>query len=822
VVPSIAKTKQHATIPAPQPLANPITKSTMNLQPRDTYEKLEFDKVLKLLEEQCNGEMSRDMVREMKPSTGVRQINRWLDEVDEFKQGTEEKNMFSIGAYDDISEELRMLQIEGYVLSESGLAKLNVLLLQAKGIFGFFKTESRKSTYETLFGLIRELHYEQELSNEIERVIDAEGVIRSDASDELSRIRRLIGSKQREVEKTFRQVIEKYRRAGYLSDTVESMRTGRRVLSVPSEHKRKIRGIIHDESATGKTAFIEPDAVIGINNDIFDFQQEEKREIYRILRELSATLRPYVEHIRDYRDLIAYLDVVQAKAVLARQLKAERPKVDHRPTLGIVEGRHPLLYLKNKPFGKKTVPFDLTLTGTNRILMLSGPNAGGKSITMKSVGLIQLMLQCGLLVTVNKESEMGVFKQLFADIGDQQSIEDDLSTYSSRLKNAKAFLNAADNATLVLIDEFGSGTDPASGGAIAEGVLDGLNYRKVFGLITTHYSNLKIYAYKTKGIVNGGMHFDTETLDPTYELKVGKPGSSYAFEIATKSGLPQRVMEYARRRAGKNERAVDQLLLDLQREKAETVEKLQSLEGKQKTLDALTRTYEELRKDMEVRRKRLKLEAKESALEETAKYNKEMENLIRDLREEKKLEEAKEKAKELRTKRTKIAEQVTELVEDIYYAPIKNGEEEPIKVGNHVRLRAGGATGEVETINKKRATVIVGDLRLEVKIRDLELVNAPLTIRRQKSVNSNLGATATFSNKLDVRGMRFEEVLATMEVFVDRALMANASQLRIVHGKGTGTLKRAVRQKLGEYSHKFTLTTPPREAGGDGVTIVDL
>jgi len=794
----------------------------MNLLPRDTYEKLEFDKVLALLEALCNGEMSRRMVRDMAPSTGVREINRRLDEVAEFKQGTNDRNMFTIGAYDDVSEELRMLQIEGYVLSESGLAKLNVLLLQTKGIYGFFSSDGRKENYEALYALIRKIDFEQALSQEIEAVIDAEGVIRSDASEELMRIRRLIGSKQREVEKTFRQVIEKYRRAGFLSDTVESMRNGRRVLSVPSEHKRKIRGIIHDESATGKTAFIEPDAVIGINNDIFDFQQEEKREIYRILRELSDKLRPYVAQMEDYADLIGYLDVVQAKAALARQMKAERPKVHHRPTIGILEGYHPLLYLKNKPYGKKTVPFELRFSGKNRILMLSGPNAGGKSITMKSVGLLQLMLQCGMLVTVDAESEMGVFKQLFADIGDQQSIEDDLSTYSSRLKNAKEFLKAADDTTMILIDEFGSGTDPASGGAIAEGILDGLNYKRVWGVITTHYSNLKIYAYKTKGIVNGGMHFDTETLDPTYELKIGKPGSSYAFEIATKSGLPGRVMEYARKRAGKNERAVDQLLVDLQREKAESEDKLAELTTKQKTLDALTRTYEELRKDMEVRRKRLKLEAKEASLEETAKYNKEMENLIRELREDKKIEEAKEKAKELREKRQTIATQVTELVEDIYYAPVKGGEEEEIKVGDHVRLRTGGATGEVETINKKRATVIVGDLRLEVKLRDLEPADAPLTIRRNKSVTSNVAATSTFSNKLDVRGMRFEEVLATMEAFVDNALIANANQLRIVHGKGTGTLKRAVRQKLAEYNHSFKLTTPPREAGGDGVTIVDL
>lgn len=792
----------------------------MQLLPRDAYEKLEFDKILLLLEEKCGGELGKSIVRDMEPSEKVREINRWLDETMEFKQGTDDRNMVTIGAYDDVSEELRMLRIEGYVLSESGLAKLNILLLQAKGIFKFF-TEGKQTLYPSLYELIRKVTYQPELSQAIEQVIDAEGVIRSNASDELSRIRRLIGSKQREVEKTFRQVIEKYRRAGYLADTVESMRNGRRVLTVPSEHKRKIRGIIHDESATGKTAYIEPDAVIGINNDIFDFQQEEKREIYRILRELSDTLRPYVEHIEDYRDLIGYLDVVQAKAILARQLKAERPKVGHRPALGLLEARHPLLYLKNKPYGKKTVPFELKMTGKNRILMLSGPNAGGKSITMKTVGLLQLMVQSGLLVTADAESEMGVFKHLFADIGDQQSIEDDLSTYSSRLKNARGFLKDADDATLVLIDEFGSGTDPASGGAIAEGVLDGLHHRKVFGVITTHYSNLKIYAYKTKGILNGGMHFDQETLAPTYELKVGRPGSSYAFEIAKKSGLPPRVLEYARKRAGKNERAVDQLLVDLQREKAESEEKLREVEQKQKTLDALTRTYEELHRSMEVRRKRLKLEAKEQALQETAKYNKEMENLIRNLREGKKIEDAKEKAKELREKREEIGKEVQGLVEDIYYAPTAKTEK-PIHVGDFVKLRTGGATGEVETVDKKKAVVIINDMRMTVKLRDLEHANESLNLRGTRSISSSVSSTSTFSPKLDVRGMRYEEVLATTEAFVDQALMSNANQLRIVHGKGTGTLKRAVRQKLAEYKQGFSLSTPPREAGGDGVTIVDM
>ena len=795
----------------------------MQLLPADTPEKLEFDKVLALLERQCNGDLGRAAARALAPSVKVTEIVRWLDEVSEFRQGTEERAMLEIHAYDDVSEELKALRVEGYALVESGLAKLNVLLLQAKQVFVFFQSVPRQTRFPALYAIVAQREYVPELSAAIEAVIDAEGTIRSDASEELSRIRRLLGSKQREVDKAFRAVIEKYRRAGYLSDTVESFRNGRRVLAVAAEHKRQIRGIIHDESATGKTAYLEPDEVIGINNDIFDLQQEERREIYRILRELSATLRPYVDHIVTYRDLIVYLDVVQAKSRLATQMKAERPQVDHRPRLVIREGRHPLLYLKNRPYGKPTVPFDLTLSGKNRILMLSGPNAGGKSIAMKSVGLLQLMLQAGLLVTVDKESEMGVFQRLFTDIGDQQSIEDDLSTYSSRLKNARDFSRSADDRTLVLIDEFGSGTDPMLGGAIAEGILENLNRAGVFGVITTHYSNLKIYAYKTAGIVNGGMHFDKDNLKPTYELKVGRPGSSYAFEIAQKSGLPEDVLAYARKRAGKNERAVDQLLVDLQREKQEVEERLAQMEHKQKTLDALTRTYEELHRDIEVRRKRLKLEAKEQSLAETAKYNKEMENLIRSLREEKKLDEAKEQARSLRAEREKISEQVTELRETIYYQP-KSGKQgkRQFAAGDYVKLRTGGTAGTIESIDKKRAIVIVGDLRLTANLRDLEHAESPLNLRRERSVSSDIQGVAAFSNKLDVRGMRYEEVLHTTQAFVDQALMANASQLRIVHGKGSGALKRAVRQKLQEYNHDFQLSTPPREQGGEGVTIVDL
>ena len=793
----------------------------MQLEPGDIYDKLEFDKIIDLLESSCYGERGRVAVQELKPSTDLEQIDRWLAEVDEFKRTLERRDNFPIGAYQEIAEELRMLEIEGFVLPEEGLQKLNVLLLFIRDIYRFFTLE-RQEAYLALYDIIRPIEFNEELLQAIEQVIDEDGNIRPDASPELQKIRRHIQSKYREMDRQFKLIIDNYRKKGWLTDNVESFRNARRVLSVPSEHKRKIRGIIHDESSTGRTAFIEPEGVIDINNDLFDLQQEEKREIYRILRELSATIRPYLPFLHQYRDLIVRFDVIQTKAQLALRLNAVRPRTQAKPTLAIIKGRHPLLFLKNKDLGRKTIPFDLSLFGKNRILVLSGPNAGGKSITMKSVGLLQLMFQCGLLLPVDGQTQMGVFKQLFADIGDQQSLENDLSTYSSRLENARVFVENADRDTLVLIDEFGSGTDPKIGGAIAESILFELNRSKVYGVITTHYSNLKVFAFKTHGLVNGSMHFDKDNLAPSYELKVGRPGSSYAFEIAAKSGLQGRVLKYARKRIGSNERAVDDLLVDLQREKQEVEEKLAELQNKQATLDRLTKTYEQLHRDLEYRRKKHKLEKKEEALQQTAQENREMERLIRELKEEKNLEKAKKVALEIKYQRQELSEQVGDLREDIYHPETEVIEDRPLEVGDHVRLKTGGATGEIESIDRKNAIVIMGGMRMTVKLRDLQLAKTPLSIRSTQSVHSDVDYAARFDSKIDIRGMRYVEAVKVIEEFVDQAILADASSLRIVHGKGNGSLRKAVKKKLREYNVPMEISHPEAEAGGDGVTLVQF
>ncbi len=796
----------------------------MQLLPRDLFEKLEFDKVLELLEKECLGDLGQQAVRALQPMDRLGSIDKRLEEASEFKRTFERDERFPIVPYYDVSEELRMLEVEGYVLPEEGLRLINIQLCNIRDIFLFFYT-SRRETYAALYDIIRRQSFENGLIEAINKVIDEEGNIRPDASPELLRIRKQILAKHKELERQFRIIINEYKSKGWLADNVESLRNGRRVLSVPSEHKRKIRGIIHDESTTGKTAFIEPEAIIEINNDIFDLETDERREIYRILKELSAQLRPYVPQMRAYQDIMVRYDVIHAKARLALQMEATKPVLKDKPYFGIVRGRHPLLYLKNKKVGRVTVPFDFQLHGSNRILMLSGPNAGGKSITLKSVGLMQLMLQSGLLIPVAEGSELGIFKEIFADIGDQQSIEDDLSTYSSRLENMRNFLENASPQTLVLIDEFGSGTDPQIGGAIAEAILNELNRRQVFGVITTHYSNLKIYAFKSRGIINGSMYFDKENLAPTYELQVGRPGSSYAFEIAQKSGLGKKVLEYAKNRTGKNEKAVDQLLVDLQREKQELEIELRQMKEQQEKLDKLIKNYEQLHRELEFRRKKIKLESKEQALQQVARDNKDVERAIREIKEAQNLEKAKQIAQQVKAERQQLAQEVTALREDIYYLPPTQAEQaqEKIQVGDFVKLRTGGATGMVESIDRNKAMVQIGEMRMMIQLRDLQSARAPLEIQSSRGVQHDVATSSTgFQSKIDLRGMRFDEALKVVEDFVDQALLSNTPYLRILHGKGNGTLRKAVRQKLREYKVEMTISHPEPEQGGDGVTLVEI
>lgn len=796
----------------------------MNFEPKDVFRKLEFDKILDLLEKEALTAMAAEELAGISPLTDFKSIDLMLRETREFKLILEKNDRFPVESFPDIRADLKMLEKEGYTLQTESFQGILRVLSLIRDVFKFFAAGPKKEIYPKLYDITRPLTFDEGLIKAITAVFDDKGEIRPDASPELMRIRREMQQKVRELDARFRQVIQEYRSKGWLSDTPESFRNHRRVLSVPAEHKRKIRGIIHDESDTGRTAFIEPEPVIEINNDIFDLEQEERREIFRILRDLSDTIRPYAPLIDQYLATLIRFDVIHAKARLAVSMRAGMPILHEKPVIGIKKGYHPLLYLKNKPLGRKTVPFELRLNGENHILILSGPNAGGKSVAMKSVGLLQLMLQCGLLVPVHELSEFGIFKQVFADIGDQQSLDDDLSTYSSRLQNARAFIQKATPQTLVLIDEMGSGTDPKPGGAIAEAILRQLHRKGVFAVITTHYSNLKVFAFRNPGILNGNMHFDKDTLSPTYELKVGRPGSSYAFEIAEKSGLPKDIIGYARNRTG-SETAVDDILIELQREKQELEEKLLSVAEKEQSLERLIKTYDGMHQDMEVKRKRLKLDQKEFELRQSANASREVDKIIRQLKEEKNLERAQEISSKLRLERTDKARQVDEVNAEVVRLEEQNtpsASSRPMAAGDFVRLRAGGATGRVEEVKGQKATILMGGIRVTAHLRDLLHTAEPL---KQVShvTATDLQQTATFDAKIDLRGMSKEEALQVLEKFVDNALLSNASSLRILHGKGDGILRKVVRQKLREYGGNISnIYHPEQDSGGDGVTIVEL
>ncbi|HLP92869.1 MAG TPA: Smr/MutS family protein [Saprospiraceae bacterium] len=793
----------------------------MIFEPKDVFRKLEFDKVLDLLEKEALTPMAAEQLRALTPSTDFNWIDKSLRETREYKLILEKNDRFPLERFPDILPDLKMLEVDGFTLQAEAFQGILRVLILMRDVFRFFAGGAKKEIYPKLYDVIRELSNDEQLMKSITAVFDEKGEIRPDASPDLLRIRREMQQKIRELDGRFRQIIQECRSKGWLSDSPESFRNGRRVLSVPSEHKRKIRGIIHDESDTGRTAFIEPEAVIEINNDIFDLEHDERREIFRILRDLSTTFRPYSNLLRSYAHVLVRFDEIRAKASLANALRAGMPILKEKPVFYIRKGYHPLLYFKNKQTGKKTVPFELRLNSENHILILSGPNAGGKSVAMKSVGLLQLMVQSGLLVPVHELSEFGIFKQVFADIGDQQSLDDDLSTYSSRLQNARVFLQKANPETLVLIDEMGSGTDPKPGGAIAEAILRQLHRRGVYAVITTHYSNLKVYAFRNPGILNGNMHFDKDTLSPTYELKVGRPGSSYAFEIAEKSGLPRDLIGYARNRTG-SETAVDDILIELQREKQELEEKLSSVQEKEQSLERLIKTYDAMHQDLDVKRKRLKLDQKEHELRMSANTNREVDKLIKELKGERNLEKAQEVAAKLRIDRQEKARQVDEVNEEVVKLEQKTATvTRPLSVGDFVRLRAGGATGQIEEIKGQKATLLMGGLRITASLRDLLPAAEPI-VQPSFISSSDVQRVADFDAKVDIRGMAKDEALQVLERFVDNALLTSAHTIQILHGKGTGVLRNVVKQKLREYGGNIARSYHPEDGGGDGVTVVEL
>ncbi len=792
----------------------------MLVYPEDLYEKLEFNKILERLSDHCMGMPAKNKILKMKVFDSSALINDMLDEILEYQLSIDMQMDFPLYHYESVLEELRLLRTENYVLELESYLRINNHLRLIHSITDFFRDKERKEKLPLLHRISLQIILDPALLKMFDQIFSDEGKIKPTASPELKNIFSAISSKERELDRLFRSIIEKYKRANYLSENLEGFKNSRRVLSVSAENKRKVKGIIHDESATGKTVYIEPQEVVELNNDLFELETQKRHEVYKILRNLSNQLRPHLDDFLLWERILIRYDIIRSKAIFAREYNGTKPKVNPKQSFSLNEIVHPLLYILNQKQDKKTVPYTLRLEPNKPLLVISGPNAGGKTVALKALGLNQLMFQSGMLVAIGDDSEMCVFSKIMIDIGDQQTIEGDLSTYSSRLLNMKFFIEKADKKSLVLIDEFGSGSDPKVGGAIAEGVLDQLVRKSCFGLITTHYSNIKNYAYKSKKILNGAMLFDRDELKPTFRLKVGQPGSSFAFEIADKIGMPEHIINYAKKKAGKDAKTVDRLLIDLQHEKKALEEKLLENYDESFKLKKLIKNYEQMKDELSIKRKKLKLEAKEKKYLNLSEYEKELQKLIRDIKKDKKIETAQAALKEIKQKRKEEKSEMSDLSEAVFKKQIE--QVKTLEIGQFVKLRSGGESGKVIGFDDKKVQIEMGIMNFEVPRSEIILANEPIETKTKSITTDTLVNTQTLESKLDIRGYTKMDANDSVEEFLDNALISSLTQVKILHGKGSGVLKKVVWQKAKEYKDIKKIWHPNEDFGGVGVTLISF
>lgn len=696
----------------------------MKLFPESAYIQLEFDKVKTLLAEHCRSEYAIEKASLLRIHTGIEFIETELRQSYEYKQLLQNSIYFPNDPVFNLSKELKLLSIPGAVLAGGELVEIRKLAELMKNIFRWFDAERRKA-YHALLKIIDGTYYEKVIAEMIDDIIDESGQVKDNASDELQSIRMSLYRKRNELRKVFDRIISKLNKQGYLADIEESFMNGRRVVAVFAEQKRTVKGILHGESESRRTTFIEPEETIELNNDIYSLESDEKREVYRLLRELTSKLSVYASLLSTYHSISGEYDFIRAKAKLALDVNGEFPLVEDKAIVHLEKAFHPLLYLYNKKANKPTIPVSLILNETNRILVISGPNAGGKTVTLKTVGLLQMMIQSGLLVPVQPSSKFGVFKQLLIHIGDTQSLEFELSTYSSHLKNMKHFMEVASGKTLFFIDELGSGSDPNLGGAFAEVILEELVRKHSYGIVTTHYLNLKVMASKTPGILNGAMAFDEKNLMPLYKLNIGKPGSSYTFAIAERIGLNKHLIDRARTMVDEEHFRLDKLL-------NRTEQDLHNLEKKEKELHQLMQENEKLKKEMKHTMDREKhdqqvelLKHQNKVSEEKLDYMKEMERKLKQMVIDWRNEEDKGKviknisALLFNKQEKKVTGKMQKQVESKFIELA--GE---IKVGEQVKMKKNHQVGQVIEMRGKKAVVKIGLLPIHVDIKDLVLVKS--------------------------------------------------------------------------------------------------
>lgn len=691
----------------------------MRLYPESAASQLEFDKVKALLKEHGKTVYAKEKAEQLRVHTRKEYIELELQQSHEYKLLLEQKQYFPNDFILNISRDIKLLSIPGALLTGEQWIPIRKLAENISNIFRWFDAE-RKATYPALSKVIAGTYYEKAIIELIDEVLDENGTVKDTASTDLQKIRMNLFRKRNELRRMFEKVVAKLAKAGFSADFEESFSNGRRVVAVFSEHKRQIKGILHGESDSRKTAFIEPEETIELNNDVFALEHDEGREVQRILRELTSKLSVYAPLLQQYLETTGEYDFIRAKAKLAIDMNGQLPNLADKAHVHLIDAYHPLLYLYNKSSGKKTIPVTITLDEKSRILVISGPNAGGKTVTMKTIGLNQMMLQSGLLVPVHPTSQMGIFKQLFIHIGDTQNLEFELSTYSSHLLHMKYFIEMANGKTLFFIDELGSGSDPNLGGAFAEVIMEELSRKHSYGIVTTHYLNLKVMANHTQGIINGAMQFDEVHLQPMYKLVIGKPGSSYTFAIAERIGLPQHLIAKARKLVDEDHFKLDRLLNS-------TEQDLQQLDKEKKELQRLVKENEKLKKEMqlvldrELHTQQIEVLKNQNRIsEERLVYIKDMERKLKHIvLDWKKAENKNEVIKTLQNLLFKSKEEI--VVNKLAKKVDKKYKElnEHIVVGSLVKLKKNYQVGEVKEIRGKRAIVQIGVLPMNVDMADL-------------------------------------------------------------------------------------------------------
>ena len=830
------------------------------IYPQNFEQKIGFDQIRQLLKDKCLSTLGEERVSEMNFSDQFETVEELLNQVTEFVRIIQEEDNFPDQFFFDVRPSLKRVRVEGMYMDEQELFDLRRSLETIRDIVRFLQRNEEEESdhpYPSLKRLAGDIAVFPQLITKIDGILDKYGKIKDNASTELSRIRRELANTMGSISRSLNSILRNAQSDGYVDkDVTPTMRDGRLVIPVAPGLKRKIKGIVHDESASGKTVFIEPAEVVEANNRIRELEGDERREIIRILTTFSNTLRPSIPEILQSYEFLAEIDFIRAKSYFAIQTSSIKPSLENEQLLDWTMAVHPLLQLSLAKHGKKVVPLDIELSTKQRILIISGPNAGGKSVCLKTVGLLQYMLQCGMLVPMHERSHAGLFGSIFIDIGDEQSIEDDLSTYSSHLTNMKIMMKSCNERSLILIDEFGGGTEPQIGGAIAEAVLKRFNIKHTFGVITTHYQNLKHFAEDHEGVVNGAMLYDRHLMQALFQLQIGNPGSSFAVEIARKIGLPEDVIADASEIVGSEYINADKYLQDIVRDKRYWEGKRQTIRQREKQMEETIARYQTEMEELQKSRKEIIRQAKEEAERLLQESNARIENTIRTIKEaqaekektrlvRQELAEFRESMDSLTSKEQedKIARKMEKLKEKQnrkkekkqnvpkeQQAAQQTPQVAPITEGCPVRIKGQSSVGEVLEINGKNAVVAFGSIKTTVKLERLERSNA--TPQKQEPAKSTFVSNQTqdsmyekklnFKQDIDVRGMRGDEALQAVTYFVDDAILVGMSRVRILHGTGTGILRTLIRQYLQTVPGVRHFADEHVQFGGAGITVVDL